>query len=332
MLTRSRGQKRSAALIQISSKRCRYYYDGILFKSILVWRTKFLVENVAAFRIAKKWMLYKWKRPNNEQEPCTMETVKGKQPEDGGAWFDLIPNPGHMYRYSANALYMYLMSTKDVLEPLQRYPMNSIELRRLDNSIDSHIKRQYKDRSAVSLLNSRAEREQRHLQNELAFFLEDDIRTLLNALTRAVTNTEVRWVENNQSRRDNDGDNDDSSDTDLSDSDNAEMRTLTISVLPPSQTGAAPRVPEIPYIASLDMRNSLRRVLRAHWAIDRIVSQLGELFRALVRCCRATAVAFYGSFIEANANHITAIMAIFDANLSLEFQMDIGEIHSCIND
>lgn len=140
-----------------------------------------------------------WRRvyrniPVNPYDALTLERVKvHTPPDDGGKWFEIVTEDGHRIRYAANTLFSYLISQHTHIEPLHRKPLTRTELSRLDGLIENGIRDEHQGKYATHLLNAVTidRRKQEDMNQEIAFFLEDDIKRLLQQIADSVKDVHI---------------------------------------------------------------------------------------------------------------------------------------------
>lgn len=335
MLTRSR------------AKKCRLALEGILASSpvydptptkrrrclvtplhllLSTWRRK-AAKARAASRMARAWRRYLRRRPSNEQDPFTLEPIEGATPEDGGVWFDIVMHQGKVHRYSANSLFTYLILTKDVVEPLQRHALNEIELSRLDRAVDQATRRHHGYRRAIELVRDYTahSRSREQHRSELAFFFEDDIRSILNSFFALVCSTQVTLSTEAPRETTSEEAPPMPPPLTLTLAFGGQLMNETLSRLGSSQ-GAPLPVPEVPAFESLELRVMLRNNLRHRWEIERIVAQLHDVLRHLYRCAPTRATEVFHGYITPSATEISDRMAAFDAQLAMEFGLELADL------
>ena len=239
--------------------------------------------------------------------------------------------PGVAYRYGANALYTYLLANKDVVEPLQRHALNELELRRLDRAVDAPTARRHGFRRVAGLLGEatlHARSREMH-RSELAFFFEDDIRGVLNGFFALICSTRVQiseapslLPEGTTAARPG---------TTLTLSFGGEVVNETISRLGSSQGPPLP-LPEVPAFDSLELRAMLRNNLRHRWEMERVIEQLQDMLRHLYRCAPSRAIEVFHGYITPSAAEISDRMAAFDAQLAMEFGLEVADLRYTLFD
>ena len=256
----------------------------------------------------------------NEHDPFTMQPVRETELEGGGVWFDIVIRPGQMHRYCANSLYAYFMSTSNILEPLQRYALNEVELTRLDNTIDTATKNLFGcHRSASQLTNQHSvdlRTHQLHL-SELAFFFEDNIRGTMNNTFAIVCSTEVNLSEVNNV--------DAAPSTTLTLSLGGEAMEEVTSLLGSSQSEQL-RPPLPPVITSVELRGILRTNLRQRWATREVALQIYTMLLHLYDCAPNRAIDLFNDYILPSIGVIVRRMAIFDNILAMEFRVELSDL------
>lgn len=336
MITRSLTKKRRAnslgcilhATTAIVVRKRRRLASPHIIASIITWRNYVIRARLAASLIIKTWRRYVWRRPLNERDPFTLEPLQTPSPEDGGVWYDLVLCQGKMYRYSANALYTYIMSNRSPVEPLQRHTLNRAELSRLDRTIDFATRIEHGWRSATEVLEDHmcdARTRELH-RSELAFFFEDDIHSVLNNFFTLICNTRV-YLEARPSLPD--------SGVELVEQATPIM-TLTLSFgvgehfRLGSRNGSVLPTPSVPYFESLELTSMLRNNLRHRWSVAAVTVQLYDMLQHLHRCSPTRAIDVFHDYILPSTLEITDRMAAFDAQLAMEFGLEINDLRGAL--
>lgn len=298
------------AIERSTRRRCDSDHGELKVAAIQNWRLN--RRAAAVTKLVKWWRRRCWDAPKNTQDPITLEDTSRVSPLNGGKWFDIIAAPGCRYRYSADDLFDYFMSTLDHKEPMHRYSLNAVELARLDATVGREASQAHQNKSAKTLLEDHSvlRRAQRHAEGELAFFIEDDLTNLLQRLDSMVHDSSLKNL------------------------------LLTLTKHYRRQHGEATRADEMPLSPNtrvvigdevIEGLHHIGAVVRELLQLDHFVAHLRHLLRALHRTCPEHAERAMEHVLLPRIPAITASIADIDPNIAADFGLEVASLRHTLD-